>query len=519
MIVRLAAILVLVLSAVPAFAGDFVDTRVTFTFSDDNLLAGPGETLINSPSADFGPREGNFFPFENLDSRDSGQETLSHLVLYKALPGFSDRLMTEAAMVIRAGLFGNGEVSLRDDGSYISLSYGLSGSFLQEDDENPSAYTAPERNIALTVFPFTSERFRLGYQFDLTWGGQGVFTELNDKPVPALRLQFNDSWGYAFVGAKTTQQLRAMQDPGETGNNELSSFYGLLAGVGVHLGDMAMWELNGGYFQSGTNRKPDVVGEPVDSMGVSTRISVFDGLSPSTSIDFRLYQNTPEFVDSFLSEAPELVEDFSWKVSLEASFLNQTLGDPDRVGGTQSQPAIAGGLNLDLAKDHWNVAVDVLFRDLAFVLFNVPSLDPMNAFPEASEQDPEILAAISGQVHLPTAHLTPGLLLGVQVPAAYRGLPPSLPNPSDIATGEQTVVVRNARNFEPLPAGESVLPVFSAKVSLRWDLSQLLSVVAQAQYSHDRNQTRLDDNEFGIAQRVFRTPDILGFAILTQARF
>ena len=112
-------------------AGDFVDTRITFIFSDDNLLAGPGETLINSPTPDFGPRENNFFPFENLDTRDSGQETLSHLVLYRALPGFSDRLLTEASLVVRFSLFGEGDVSFGDDGSYLRLTYGLGGAVVQ----------------------------------------------------------------------------------------------------------------------------------------------------------------------------------------------------------------------------------------------------------------------------------------------------------------------------------------------------------------------------------------------------
>jgi hypothetical protein len=511
--------LLLALPSATALAGDFVDTRITFVFSDDDVLAGPGETLINSPGADFGPRDGNFFPFENLDSRDSGQETLSHLVLYKAIPGFSDMLLTEAALVIRASLFGNGEVSFRDDGSYLRLTLGLGADVTTTNDEGEEVIELPDRNLSLTLFPFTSERFRLGYQYDLSWGGQGLFTELNNRPVPAMRLQYNDSWGYLFAGAKTTQQLQATRDPDEAGNNELAAFYGFLGGAGVHLHDMVLLEVDGGYFQSGSNRKPDVVGEDIISGGVSARLSVYDGLRPGTSIDFRLYQNTPEFADLFLRSAPSYSEGLSWLVSLEANYLAQTLGDPDAVGGTTIQPGIAGALNVDLAYANWDFQVDVIYRDLAFVLRNVPSLDPLNAFPEASEQDPEILAALSGQVYLPDLHLTPGLLVGMQLPAAYRGIAPTVTNPTPIDTGEQTVVVRNAQNFEPLPGGEGVLPVYSAKLSLRWDLSELISIVGQLQFSRDPNQTRLVDNEFGIATRVFRDPEILGFAILTQARF
>ena len=37
-------------------------------FSDDNVLADPGETLINSPEPDFGPRDEIFLPVEGLNS-------------------------------------------------------------------------------------------------------------------------------------------------------------------------------------------------------------------------------------------------------------------------------------------------------------------------------------------------------------------------------------------------------------------------------------------------------------------
>ena len=45
------ATLLAVLLPTSAFAGDFVDTRVTLLFSDDNVFADAGETTPNSPSA------------------------------------------------------------------------------------------------------------------------------------------------------------------------------------------------------------------------------------------------------------------------------------------------------------------------------------------------------------------------------------------------------------------------------------------------------------------------------------
>ena len=55
-----------------AVAGDFIDTRLSFVMSDDNLLSDPGESLINSPEFDMGARNGIRYPFESLNSQDEG---------------------------------------------------------------------------------------------------------------------------------------------------------------------------------------------------------------------------------------------------------------------------------------------------------------------------------------------------------------------------------------------------------------------------------------------------------------
>ena len=70
--IRTIASLVALTAVAPAAAsaGDFADTRLSFVFSDDNLLSDPGESLINSPEIDFGARDGVNFPFESLNSQD-----------------------------------------------------------------------------------------------------------------------------------------------------------------------------------------------------------------------------------------------------------------------------------------------------------------------------------------------------------------------------------------------------------------------------------------------------------------
>ena len=174
----------------PAAAGDFIDTRLSFVFSDNNFFAGPGETPINSPGFGIGANKSNTLFFDNYDTRFSGFETMSHLVLYSKLPSFFDNLTTEASLVIR--FFIGGESSgddwwkynkLYDAGSYIRLTYDLS----QGTEDN--------KNLQLVLFPVSGDRFRLGYSYRISWGGSSVFP-LNYGLVPAAKLQLNriGSW-------------------------------------------------------------------------------------------------------------------------------------------------------------------------------------------------------------------------------------------------------------------------------------------------------------------------------------
>ena len=50
-----AAALLTSLFCAPAYAGDFIDSRITFIFSDDNIFAGPEDF---SPQPDFTQRPG-----------------------------------------------------------------------------------------------------------------------------------------------------------------------------------------------------------------------------------------------------------------------------------------------------------------------------------------------------------------------------------------------------------------------------------------------------------------------------
>src|SRR5437867_4121528 len=141
---RLAPALVLSTLLLPsaARAGDFVDTRLNFTLTDENLLVGPGETNPSVPGVHIGQPNSFGILF-------TGYENLTHLVLYKKMVG--KHFEGEGAIVFRFLEFSDVSLSSIDDGSYVKITY-----FFDESRKST-------KNISLTAFPLSADRMRLGY--------------------------------------------------------------------------------------------------------------------------------------------------------------------------------------------------------------------------------------------------------------------------------------------------------------------------------------------------------------------
>ncbi len=69
----LLAIVAAVCTSAPAFAGDFVDTRLNFTLTDENVLVKPGQTNPSVPGPHIGqPSSLGLLFFDNYDTRYTG---------------------------------------------------------------------------------------------------------------------------------------------------------------------------------------------------------------------------------------------------------------------------------------------------------------------------------------------------------------------------------------------------------------------------------------------------------------
>ncbi|HNH50125.1 MAG TPA: hypothetical protein PKY30_24025, partial [Myxococcota bacterium] len=177
------------LLALPAFAGDFLDTWVTTSLEEDNILAGPE---AYSPSPNFVMRGNNTF-FENYENRFTDDISSTHLVVYRRDEGFDPRWLTEAAFVLRMQPYLNPDntepgVKVADDGSYVRVARKFGG--------------RNDHTLSLTGYAVDANRFRLGYSYDLTWGGRDIYA-FDPSAAPGARLQYQNGPHSAFVGVKT----------------------------------------------------------------------------------------------------------------------------------------------------------------------------------------------------------------------------------------------------------------------------------------------------------------------------
>jgi hypothetical protein len=506
----------------PGSHSDFMDTRLTWTFGDDDFQHQTGEAFPLSPDASIGDRPQYRLFFDNLNSRFSGRENISHLVLYGKLPGYLPRVVTEAALVLRVNMSAlasqsnNVNAVLEDAGTYLRL--------LRE--------TGPEgsgQGLGLTLYPIDTDRFRLGYLYDISWGGtnarinQSIFPRLQGS-APGAKLQFDGPGFYLFGGIKTATIVEVQKRIVEGTSGEgaatdtvrvAETNYGFLGGGGVDATDWLRIDAGGGYFQQGRFEEPDVLGERVYTFGFSGRIVFHHKMSVPRSADFLLYRNDPNAPMRLFEPEKYTPGQTSWSFALEGTQLHQRLKDFDAPGKLDIQLARAQAVQANIKSGYLRTSFSAIRRDLPFVLRNQPSFIPFQTIPRDARTEDELFFAVATDYYIDSAKLTPGVGAGLQFPATFQSQSVEFGQPAS-----RTMVVREQGNYAQLPRGESRVPIFQARVSLKWDLSPMMSAVTWLQYRRDNNMTRLELDPSGtVYLRQFIDPNFIGYGVAVQARF
>lgn len=480
-------------------ADGFADVRLNFTLTNENMLAKPGETIPSVPGWRFGrPNSLGTLFFDNYDTRFSGYETLSHAIMYRNYR--KDNLEVEGAFVLRINEFAERGIDLSDAGSYILVSWW----------KDPTRKD-PER-VTLTTFPVSSDRFRLGYSYRLSWGGNEEYRR-SKRAIPGFKLQYDTGKAYAFVGAKGTVLL-------DSATSEEVAKLGFLGGAGVDVSEMLRFEVNGGFFNRGSNELEDVNTEDVQLYGVSAQVAAHQGMPVASSIDYKLYKYDPERIGRVFQKA-KYPGGTSWLAMAEATYLGQTLKHPERPGSTTVQSGLAGDLNLRVMMDRIRMRLDVQYRDLAFLLHSVPSLPTFTDFPQEYEITPNFFAAAGIDQNFED-RLTLGVVVGVELPATLTS-PSGINGDTTMASGESTYVIRNNGGttlINVLPSGEKVAPSFAVKGSGQLDFGEIYAALLDVYYVYDPNQTRYRRNgPEDLFEYQFGEFNQLGVNLTLQAKF
>ncbi len=480
-----------------ARAGDFMDVWVTTAFEDKNAFAGPTQ---DDAAPNFVLR-GNSTFFENYETRFSDDISQSYLVLYRKDEGFNPHIFTEAAMVLRFAPYIDGDsskpgVNIADDGSYVRIGY----KFGERADHN----------LSLTGYAVDANRFRLGYSYDLTWGGRSVFV-FDPIAAPGARLQYQNGSFYAFAGLKTAIGQFNTDDSEYTPSQ---AYYGSLFGVGGEIGEHLRLEGGFGSFQQGqldsvTDASSPLYHTMINAIGGCGQISVRSTpkLDYQVSNELKLYRNSPDFVkDSYISHRQ--LDGTGVLVQAEANVLAHNLLDPADVGSSLVETAAAGDLQASLVTGSTEIGVDLVYKDLAFIVFNVPGITSQVGIPDTMDTSPQMYARVKASHYFPKAHITPSLGLGYMKPASYN-------------TGSAWYVQYDAGTVRHVPDGQTPADILSTVAGVQWDVSKSVVAVGEVLYTLDNNESvsvsTNGENTYAPADAL--VSNRLGFNIMMRARF
>jgi hypothetical protein len=496
----------------------FLDTRLTFTLGDDDFLSPTGEQLPVSSFLGAGDRPQYELFYDNLDTRFSSRENVTHLVAHRELPAFFDDLTTEAAVVLRFD-FGEGPF-VEDAGSYLRVRY------------NPWI-ESPDDGLALTFFPLDSDRMRLGFLYDLSVGGDeflsprfdglGGLEGLGNRflQAPGARFELDRDFLHTWVGAKFVPERSGatVAVEGSPGTFVvLENRYSVMGGVAFDLFDQRLRiDAGGGYFQQA--RLFGLPGYATTTLGAAAavaRIAWRRELALEESIDTTLYGNDPNLPLRYFGTPDYVPGQLAYFVSVEGVAVSRTLADSDAVGETTQELGLAGAFRTRVQYDFARFELSAVYRDVPFLLKDTTRAIPLVSIPDEAALSPEAFFALTADYHFVDARLTLEASGGLELPAALR-----VDRQIEGVLVDRTTVVRGDGTLTVLPAGETESPIVHARVAARLDLSEMFYSRLWVQYVYDPNVSSLqlrDPDGVGRAEFI-PLAHRLGAGLAVAARF
>jgi hypothetical protein len=174
------------------------------------------------------------------------------------------------------------------------------------------------------------------------------------------------------------------------------------------------------------------------------------------------------------------------------------------------EKAIAGDLQTVFAFGRSEIAADVVYKDLPYIVFNVPGLTSGYALPENYEVTSQVYGRLRAARYFPKSRLTPSLGLGYMQAATY-GTP---------ETGY--FVQQNETDKYHVPDGQSPTALLSSVAGMTWDISKSMVAQGEVLYTLNNNLSDFqatDDLQGSYVLAPSNERNQLGFNLMLRARF
>ena len=316
------------------------------------------------------------------------------------------------------------------------------------------------------------------------------------------------------VGAVGAGAKRVTDDWEGDRNN---AYFALMGGAGIEVAERFKLEAGAGYFQQGQLENVPTASDPlygqlIHAYGISGQVAFRStlGLDFIESSELSLYRNAPEFLrDSYISH--RTLDGFGVLVQVEVDRLSQLLLDPDATGETALawQNALAGDIQTLVVFNNTEVSVDLVYKDLAYILFDIPGFTSGWGIPETVATKPQLYGRFQISHYFEKAHFAPSFGIGMMQPASY-------------VTDSGTFVQYSSRDKEGVPDGQEALNILGAVLGAQLDISPSVVVVGELLYTQDYNQSRVESDGAGGTIRVIEDDEKLravGVNLMLRARF
>ncbi len=501
----------------------YLKNTITFILGDDNLR----DDSMYSPATDVGQR----YEYENFGQRVYGYtnniKSATKMSLLYENNSFIENLTTRAALNFQiaarmAGIDDSVDTTVKEYGSYLELDY-----------RHPST-----NRFKLTFYPYSANSIAIGFFRALRWGyGQEAYPQQTTK---ALVPGFQALYGYGdlsfYFGFKTHAQADVDKLAGEL--VEMETTYSYYGGVTYHNKDIGLrTHLQGAFIDKGDNvNVPEsILADPDDDRILSYGIDVFAEYVWGSQF------GDPLGISNY-TDGAWIVPDYSTKLAFRARaeylFQDERLENADYMS-IQNQGNItpitdnfmAHGAMVELGlRYRWIRAMfTYTYRDLPFMVFDAPGVEPFQTISSEADQSPEHTFVLNTDFNIQNFWI--GLSYGFKIPATYTVYD---------ANGQKNVTVIKERlssdavstacdrTREVLPAGQSALNIQYIRADLKYRFGDAVSAMLQYTFTQDHNRSLLveetNSNGEGTGKLITdwdkeEVKNIHGIMFLVEGRF